>query len=224
MALIPDRLKKKIKNSICKNNPRHEILDLSMDFCLYNKIEGDYFEFGVWKGDTFQYAFNAAQKRDIQNMRFCAFDSFEGFSQPMHSDDIGLIKKHDRTCSVEDFKKNIIKHGVGLDKVSIVPGWFSDVLNDKAKEKIISVSKNKKAAIVYMDCDLYEPSICALDFITNFITDGTVLIFDNWFYFRGNPKKGERKAFYEWSQKNKNKIVTDFYNFGWHGHSFIINL
>jgi len=224
MALIPDFLKKKIRDSICKTNPRHEILDLSMDFCLYNKIEGDYFEFGVWRGDTFQYAFNAAQKHNISGMHFFAFDSFEGFPQPMHSDDIGLIKKNDRACSKEDFEKNIVKHGVNLNNTSITSGWFSYTLNDKTKEKIVSVSKNKKAAIIYMDCDLYEPSICALDFMADLITDGTVLIFDNWFYFKGNPNKGERKAFYEWSQRNKNKTVTDFYNFGWHGHSFIINL
>ncbi|MCG2718374.1 MAG: methyltransferase, partial [Nanoarchaeota archaeon] len=70
-------------------------------------------------------------------------------------------------------------------------------------------------------CDLYESTVLVLDFITEYIQDGTIIIFDDWFSFRGNPNRGEQKAFKEWLKKNPSIKTTEFYRFGWHGNSFI---
>lgn len=40
-----------------QNLHRCFILERIMDFVRHNKIEGDYFEFGVYAGTTFQYAY-----------------------------------------------------------------------------------------------------------------------------------------------------------------------
>lgn len=223
---VPEFLKKAFRRIFYtkKRKPRHQIIDLAMDFCRCNKIEGDYFEFGVWQGDTFKHAFQAAQERNLSNMRFFAFDSFQGFSEPGTNDDIGLIKQGSRACSEKDFTSNISKHKVDLDKVIIVPGWFSDTLNTPTKTRIFAgKSDGHKAAIIYIDCDLYEPVVCCLDFITDLITDGTVLIFDDWFYLKAHPQRGERRAFSEWRDRYPEIKVTEYANVGWHGKSFILN-
>src|SRR5215471_16913966 len=41
-------------------------------------IQGDYLEFGVYKGDSFITASNLAKRYKFGNMRFFAFDCFDG--------------------------------------------------------------------------------------------------------------------------------------------------
>ena len=112
------------------------------------------------------------------------------------------------------------KNGVSLDKVTITEGWFDKTLNDETKEKL-AISK---AAIIWLDCDFYESTVPVMNFITDFVQNGTIIIFDDWFCFRGNPELGQQKAFSEWLERNPNIRASEFYKYGWTGNSFILNL
>ena len=63
-----------------------------------------------------------------------------------------------------------------------------------------------------------------MDFITDYIQDGTVLIFDDWFCFRGNPNRGEQRAFREWLKRNPSIKVSEFHKYGAEGNSFIVHI
>lgn len=203
---------------------RCAMLDLAMDFVRHNQVEGDYFEFGVYAGRTFQYAYHAAHDRGLKTMKFHAFDSFEGFSEPKGQDDIGLIAKGSRSASEELFLSNIQKAGVPLTRVTTTKGWFSDTLEGTGAKRTGRKFGQAKAAVVWLDADLHEPTISALRFISNRLQDGTVLIFDNWFLFKDHPSRGEQKALGEWQKQHPEIILTPFYNVSWHGRSFIVSL
>jgi hypothetical protein len=205
------------------NRHRARAINFAFDFCRHNHVDGDYFEFGVYRGDTFKYAFHLAELKENKSMNFFAFDSFAGFSEPSGNDDIGIIKKGGRSCSEQDFLKIIKSDGVDLKRVKILPGWFEQTLEGAGKLETDKKIGAAKAAIIYIDCDLYEPAILSLDFITNKLVDGSIILFDNWFLFKGSPYRGERKAFTEWLEKNHNFVASEFHKFGWHGSSFIIN-
>ena len=93
------------------------------------------------------------------------------------------------------FKKNISKSGLPLEKVVAVPGWFEET----CVETTIQKYEMRKAAIIHIDCDLYSSTKSVLKFVEPLLVDGTILIFDDWFCFRGNPNLGEQKAFTEWA-------------------------
>jgi hypothetical protein len=154
-------------------------------------------------------------------MNFYAFDSFEGLPEIKGVDSKGFnhFKKSDYSCNLNDFIKNLRKRKVNLSKVEIIPGWFNQTLNQKTKERL----KIKKVAIIWVDCDLYESTQSVLEFIKDYIQDGTIIIFDDWFCFRANPQRGEQRAFKEWLKKNKRLNAIEFHKFSWHGISFIIN-
>lgn len=206
------------------NRPRCKMLDLAMDFVRHSKVEGDYFEFGVYKGLTFQYAYHSAQMRELKLMRFFALDSFQGFADPKGNDTTGAIVKGTRNCPEIEFSKILKAHKVSMKKVCVIPGWFENTLIGEGRKETIKKIGKSKAAIAYLDADLYEPTVLALDFLVDYLTDGTLLLFDNWFLFRGHPNRGERRAFEEWREKHSEFIITPYNNFGWHGASFIINL
>src|SRR2546423_1376775 len=58
--------------------PREWMLKTALDFAAYSRLEGDYLEFGVFRGDHFSAAFHLAQTAGLPAMRFYAFDSFAG--------------------------------------------------------------------------------------------------------------------------------------------------
>lgn len=209
---------------ILKAHPDEEILKHAMDYAAHSKLSGDYLEFGVWKGRSFSRAYNIWKhlffnKGELKSMRFYAFDSFEGLPEIKNKDASGEFSTGQYLCTEEDFKKNVVKTGVDLNRVEIVKGWFNEVLNEETKKKL----PLKHAVIVFIDCDLYESTVPVLDFITDYLIDGSVLIFDDWFCFKGSPEKGEQKAFYEWLKKNPKFKAVEYHKFNWRGNSFIIS-
>lgn len=200
---------------------REKMVKRAMEFVRFNSLPGDYLEFGVWKGGTFVNAYYFAKRYNLSTMKFYAFDSFEGLPEIKGVDAEGF-KHFDQglfTCSEAQFRRNIMKHGVDMNRVGIVPGWFDKVLNEEIK-RAISI---QNAAVIWIDCDIYESTVPILNFITDYLQDGTILIFDDWFCYRGNPNRGEQRAFREWLERNPQIQASEFYKFGWGGNSFIIH-
>ncbi len=204
-----------------KSQERTDFLKKVMNFVHQCKIAvggGDYLEFGVFKGSTFTEAYRIAKAKKLNNMRFFAFDSFEGLPEDSEKES-GQFVKGEYSASLDQFKANLRKAGVDSKDVQAVRGWFKDTLNMETKKRL----GLKSAAIVWVDSDLYESAVSVLDFITDLVVDGTILIFDDWFFFKGNPNKGEQRAFREWLAKNPQITVSEFHKYFWHGNSFIVH-
>lgn len=206
------------------------------------KVEGDYLEFGVYSGGSFKYAYNvieqvfqpsqkpngpersAEDKLEIlklwEKMRFFAFDSFEGLPE------LDGIDKQSRdfvkgkyTCKQEVFLENLTLSGVSLSKVIPIVGMFEET----CREETIWKYGMKKAAIIHIDCDLYASAKLALEFVKPLLTDGSVIIFDDWYCFRGNPNLGEQRAFNEWTANMTDWSFSEYQKEGPWGNSFIAN-
>jgi O-methyltransferase len=81
----------------------------------------------------------------------------------------------------------------------------------------------ERAAIVWLDADLYSSTVPVLNFITPLVQDGTVLVFDDWFSFRGSPFKGVQKAFYEWVEAvSDDFVLVEYQRDSWKRNSFIV--
>ena len=75
-----------------------------------------------------------------------------------------------------------------------------------------------------IDCDIYSSTKSVLSFITDLIDDGTILIFDDWLNYKGNPNYGEQAACNEWLSKNKHIQLTPYVRKGIAQQSFIVNI
>ena len=207
---------------IVELSAREEMIKRAMAFIYFNnRLPGDYLEFGVWKGGTFTSAFYFAKRYPLPDMRFYAFDSFEGLPEITGVDAEGFkhFEQGQFTCSEKQFRENIIKNGVDIKRVDTVPGWFDTVLNAETKKRL----PIERAAVVWIDCDIYESTVPVLEFITSYLQDGTIIIFDDWFCYKGNPHRGEQRAFREWLERHPTIHASEFYKFGWGGNSFIIH-
>lgn len=191
-----------------------------MRFAGASGLEGDYLEFGLAWGNSFVTAYHCAQYHNLTGMKFYGFDSFEGLPEISGVDAKGFreFEKGQFSYGAEVVKKYVKKKGMDLSKVELVPGFYDKSLNAETKKKL----PLKKAAVVMIDCDLYESTVPVLDFITGYIQEGTVIIFDDWYSYRSDPNRGEQRAFREWLEKNPSLVAVEYQKYSMGGNSFII--
>ncbi len=202
---------------------RQLLFDTIVGFIGGGLVEGDYLEFGCFGGGSLVDIYRAVRRYPLLSAaRFFIFDSFEGLPEPTGLDihEFRIYERGQYACSLDQYKRNIQKLGVPMDRVQCIPGWYNKTLNAELKAKL----PIKKAAIVLVDCDLYESTVPVLDFITDYVQDGTVLIFDDWFSYKGRLDLGEARAFYEWLARNPRIHATEYHKAGVSMISFIMKV
>lgn len=191
------------------------------DFITDNRIHGDYFEFGVHKCRTFRMVLSEARKHNLENMNFYAFDSFEGLPQRDEEDDsIEVWQGGALTTSEKDFMLALEEHGLYLDKIKTVKGFFENSLNNDLKKDF--KTNGCIASLINIDCDFYKSATPVFNFIEDFLQEGTVIYIDDMYAgYKGQKSKGVAKAFYEY-KKNSKWNFEEYLNIGWFGKSFIV--
>ena len=188
-------------------------------FIASNKVDGDYLEFGVFRGNSFVESYRSIKrtfeeriqsrsmeqnvtdedardrKRIWDNMRFFAFDSFKGLPELRGVDlQTNEFAEGQYAAGIDEFLRNVTSGGVPSEKIVCVPGWYEETCIPVTLEK----HGLKKASVVWVDCDLYHSAKRVLHFVTPLLQDGTIIIFDDWYNYRGSPWRGEQRAFAEW--------------------------
>lgn len=196
-------------------------LSLAIDFAAAAKTGGDYLEFGSYAGNTASLAYFFSRNAGLRNMRIFCFDSFEGLPTITGSDGEkgDFFKKGEYRCDRPTFEKNLKRRGVDMHAITVIEGWYENTLKKEANSKL----GIRKAAVILIDCDLYASAIQALEFATDYVVDSTVVIFDDWFNFAGNPECGEQRAFKEWLARHPEITATEYHKVGWSVNSFILH-
>lgn len=215
-------------------------------FVVNECIDGDYYEFGVYKGDTllsFYKCFQsvgkkrlsrtdqvseklAFEKRNIvkDEMIFHAFDSFEGLPE-LSSGDKGTLdfQKGQYTESLDAVVTKLTTAGMPERRFLMHPGWFNETCNNS----YMSQFSYGKASVIWLDCDLYSSARDALSIFPSLLQPGTVIVIDDWFCFKGNPNAGVQRAWREFIEDDNvackfgfNEYLTD----SWSRKSFICYL
>lgn len=167
-------------------------------------IDGYYFEFGCHGANTMRMAWR--NFRYLFDRDYVAFDSFEGLPEIDTIDKQQIWKKGKLKTEEEVFKKKVFNEGMPKDKLKTVRGYYEQTLTAELKNEL----SIKKAAVVYIDCDLYTSTVPVLEFIKDFLQLGTIIIFDDWYCFHGDPEKGEQKAFSEFREKYPELQFVEF--------------
>jgi len=124
-------------------------------------IQGDFVELGVWKGNSAAILAHFASQ---SGRRLFLFDTFRGFDQRDLAD---VDQGHYRDFS--DTSIDIVRENVGHDEVTTyVKGYFPDSVTDEVRER--------RFALVHIDCDLYQPMKAALAFFYPRMPRGGMLV------------------------------------------------
>jgi hypothetical protein len=148
-------------------------------------VDGIVAEFGVFGG----YSINYLSKK-LKPKQIFGFDSFEGL--PVDWAGAGLPKgTFHLNGSLPKVESN----------VTLIKGWFNETVM-----KFMSTA-NGPFALVHIDGDVYESARDVFNNIQDFLVPGTIIIFDEYFGFRG-WRFGEHLA---WKETVERKNVK--YNY-----------
>ena len=74
-----------------------------------------------------------------------------------------------------------------------------------------------------IDCDLKEPTVLALNFIKDILQKGTIILFDDYIFYKGDLEKGEYAAFEEFKSQNPNIKFRSAFEYGYGSKAFIVS-
>lgn len=200
---------------------KYQAIKKAMYITAHDKTFGSYIEFGVFTGSSFNFAMKANTSLDKLLGRsecdFIGFDSFSGFGEIKENDNHPRFQ--DDTFAVDEKKilKNIKKNS-NNQKYQIIKGFYKDTLIKKPKDYDI-----KKARVVMIDCDLKEPTALALNFVKDILQKGTIILFDDYIFYKGDESKGEFAAFKEFQEKNPNIKFRSAFEYGYGSRAFIVS-
>ena len=200
----------------------------------FEQIEGDYLEFGVYEGSSMISAFYANKastkiddfiiiKNDLPERKFIGFDSFEcGFKYFDPKDKHDNWQEGHLKSSYDATKKRL--NSISKTRFKLVSGFVEDTLPRIIdNSNVIDGHVINKIAVIQIDMDLYNPGLIALNFCRPFMQQGTIIIIDNYYNFKADPKKGEMGAVNEFIRLNSNFQFIDFGNYGLTGKIFLVN-
>lgn len=207
-------MKRNAQLSLAYENTR--ILSLAFSYVRSEQVAGDYAEFGVWNGRTFVEAWRVARRAGGSARHFWAFDSFQGLPEVGGVDATGRFAAGEFSGARQPFEARLRRARIPADRVHIVEGFFDATLAQPQRIPL------ERVAIAFVDCDLYASTVPVLDYLTSRLAQGAVLLFDDWFCFKGASDKGEAKACGEWLERNKEISLVPWRKFNWAGQAFLV--
>jgi hypothetical protein len=153
------------------------------------KVSGAVVEFGVAGGSWLKMILDHMDRQSTLREVY-GFDSFEGLPEPDRQNDGNAWKKGQYANPLEAVQKFLKVSD--KSHLHLLKGWFLDSFKKPEAQDI------RKIAFAKVDCDLYGPAVECLDFLANRLSNGAVLMFDDWPHL---ATLGETKAFMEWVQR-----------------------
>ena len=226
LAVGPDEVP--IMSQMIRRDTRTPTFFAALDYINYERVPGDVVEFGVFTGISLAL-FAQGQAFDSKGMtrRFVGFDSFDGL--PPSSEAHARWQPSD--CAVNHSWHPMIPIGArvtpdvtrdlfaacGLDPPVLHPGSFAETIGR------VVPSIYPAIALVHFDCDLYESTRDALALASPAFQDGAMLMFDDWFHYRGHPKKGQARAFSEFLQQSPQWLAVPYRCYATFCQAFILS-
>lgn len=214
-------------DQLAKADGRFPTFCAAFEYLDYEAVPGDVLEFGVFTGKSLAL-FAHAHGFDPKGMtrRIVGFDSFRGLPPSAES--------HERwqagDCAVNHSWHPLLPIGAPvtpavtfelfaachLPRPEIEAGDFAETLPATIPGKYSQV------ALAHLDCDLYESTRDVLAALGPVLADGAMLLFDDWFHYKGHPGKGEARAFHEFLADHPEWGAQPYRSYGSFCQAFIL--
>jgi len=217
-----------VMSQICARDPRWPTFCHATEYIDFEAVPGDIVEFGVFTGMSLALLAKAHSfTRNGINRRLVGFDSFEGL--PGSHDAHARWQPGD--CATNHSWHPFLHVGDAVTP-EVTRRLFDVCLLD---EPVLHVGPYERTlrgafpsaapavALVHFDCDLYESTRDALESVAPSLQDGSILLFDDWFHYRGNPRKGEARAFAEFLDTHHEWGAVQYQPYSTFCNSFILH-
>ena len=166
------------------------------------EVAGDIVECGVFKGNSLS---RWIKFRDLlggaYSKKIYAFDIFGKFPEAQFGNDIQKRESFVKEAGEYGLSKEKLLdtyEALGLNKnLSLIEGDILETIPNFCK-----TNPHVKISLLHIDVDLYEPTKCALEYFYPMVTNGGVIIFDDYGAFAG-----ANKAIDDYFANTQNNII-----------------
>ncbi len=192
---------------------REKLTSYLVKYELFKKIldvKGSIVECGSFKGSSLLFFSKLSSIFEPYNIhkKIISFDTYEGFPNVNPKDN--LKNQNTKKKYGSDTNLDIIKESIDLFDLSRVNGHLNKVeivKGDAIKTipKYLSDNKHALVSLLYLDFDLYKPTVVALKNFLPRMPSGSIIVFDEL-----NQKRwyGETVALLEQFDLNKKKLKS----------------
>ncbi len=183
-------------------------------------VEGDYLEFGVFTGSSFCHSIRCCRKLvrlnpNVAATTFYGFDSFAGFGSLTEEDRHPFYTDANFPTSLARVERRV-RRAAGDFAFQLIPGFFNESLKHGARAAGID-----KARIVFIDSDTFTSASQALAFCGPAMRQGTFIVLDDYFSYRGREDRGVRRAFSEFAAESRIK-ARQVFTYGMGGVTLVV--
>jgi hypothetical protein len=182
-----------------------------------NGVSGNVCEFGTASGESFLNMFFQGSSVPEEKPHYFLFDSFEGLPEIDSRTPHAGWREGQFNFGLAEFVRRMDFYGVPGDRYTAVSGFYEKTLTGELRGRL----PLGKLALVHIDCDLFDSTRRALDFVKDNLQAGTLILFDDYYCSRGDPDSGERGAFEAWLSEHKTFCAVPWYDYSIHGKAFI---
>ncbi len=166
-------------------------------FKKISKVEGNIFEFGVFKGSSLMRIAAFRNILNIDHKIIYGFDIFGKFPKQQIVEDNKFIKNFEKKSGIGISKKDLNKF-LKLKNYVNIKLIQGDII--KTLPRFLKLNKKLKISLIHIDVDVYKPSKLILESLYNSLSIGGVIMFDDY-----SVIEGETKAVNEFFQNKKIK-------------------
>ena len=181
----------------------------AMAYIAEHDIEGDVVECGVWKGGSMMLVAHTLQRLDDRTRSLFLYDTFAGMTQPSARDrDFGdkpaesvLAERSAASfreinyAALDEVKRNLSSTGYPETRLKFIEGPVEETIPETVPDKI---------ALLRLDTDWYESTLHELRHLYPLLSEGGVLIIDDYGHW-----KGAREATDQYLREENPKILLN---------------
>jgi cytochrome P450 len=219
-----------------KADARTQLFTFALQYLNWEAVEGDILEFGVSVGKSLALLSRLHQENlqtwgyteDACHERRCVgYDSFTGMPPGGHphprwkagSFANNYLYGHPSLAYDEPITPEALHklfRACGLPRPELEIGWFEETIPATIPKKY------QQAALVHIDSDLYASALCVLEGVAPILANGALVLFDDWFMYRGDPKEGEARALAEFLERHPEWQAIHYQAYSVFCNSFIL--
>ena len=169
--IIPETLKLDYGQRLMDEKNERFMVD-KLKSVLLNNTPGEIIEFGVYRGGSIISLAKCLKELKIKNKVVYGLDTFEGLPKSSTNDKVPNYYKGAMVENNLDKVKNILIENKVDDVTFLIKGLFQDTLKNL---------KDKKFCFAYVDCDLYEGTKQALEFLLPRTSKGGIIFIDDFY-------------------------------------------
>jgi O-methyltransferase len=155
--------------SLCTKE-RLQVIATSANAC--RELPGEFWEMGVYLGGSAGLIGKIGYNKVLR-----LFDSFEGVSEPTEKDTPEKCLTPDGPMWAGEWRGDMKRALINIGRECIIhKGWIPKTFED--------VPEDAKCAFAHVDCDLYEPTKASLEFILPRLSEGGLIVVDDFDFWR----------------------------------------